>query len=150
MKKALLTVILIFASILSWGQIQFTTPDKRVSILKDGCSAITHSPYRFIAVGMPDGKYGFACNDSKLTLKVDAIYEGVFHGYGGLVGIKYNGKWGIFDTKLEFSHLKDQPVVKCEYDDIVEVFDDYRAKLVKDGVTYIFDIRKSPQIIREK
>lgn len=149
MKKILLLFLLIIASTVSWGQIQYTNYDNSVSVIRDGYSMVPLSPYRFTVVGSPNGKYGFATNDSNLTLTIDTIYEDVFIGGGGLVGVKYNGKWGIFDIKLHNSNMSEQPIVKCEYDK-VETFDDYTARLTKGGATYIFDIRQKTRIVKEK
>lgn len=139
MKKTLVTIILAFASTLCWGQVKFADESER--LVKDGYSVITaNGPtiYPFMTEG---GKFGFV-RGKRLAIAMEAIYDDLYISDGvGMVGVKYQGKWGAVDTNLYETYITEQPIVKCEYDAVVPL-DDTHVRVKKDGKEWVIDIRK--------
>jgi len=98
------------------------------SILKDGVRIIT-IPSSQKLIGFVDnetGLVGFLNNSSRLTVRVEPIFEDVYDKGYLLIGVKKNGLWGIYDLGLRFKTLRDirEPIMECKYKK-VEIVDNY-------------------------
>ena len=86
------------------------------------------------------GKFGFV-RGMRLCIAMEAIYDDLYISNGvGLVGVKYQGKWGAVDTNLYDTYITEQPIVKCEYDKVVPI-DNVHVRVWKDGKQQVVDIR---------
>ena len=139
LKKLLIASILVLASTLCRGQVQFA--NEREKIIKEEYTLVLSGAQ--IIYGYCDrstGKYGFV-RGMGLRVVIKPIYDNVYTTSGvGIVGVEYNGKWGAVETNLFYSLLVEQPIVKCEYDSVVPL-DDAHVRVRKDGKQWVIDIR---------
>ena len=72
------------------------------------------------------GLIGFLSNNSRLTVRVEPMYEDTYNNGYLLIGVKKGGKWGIYDLGLRFATLKDisEPLLECKYRR-VEIIDNF-------------------------
>lgn len=72
------------------------------------------------------GLIGFLSNNSRLTVRVEPMYEDTYNNGYLLIGVKKDGKWGIFDLGQRFATLKDirEPLLECKYRR-VEIIDNF-------------------------
>ena len=72
------------------------------------------------------GLIGFLSNNSRLTVRIEPMFEDTYNNGYLLIGVKKDGKWGIFDLGQRFATLKDirEPLLECKYKRI-EIIDNF-------------------------
>lgn len=76
------------------------------------------------------GLWGYISPEGQM--KIEPIYEKAFGFSEGLAAVKLNGKWGFIDKNGSI-------IIPYEYDEFKSSLKEGEAKLVKDGITYVFD-----------
>lgn len=139
MRRISVIIILLLAFTQSWGQVKFA--DESQLLVKEGYSIITAPGPAIFAFMTDAGKFGFV-RGKRLSIAMEAIYDDLYITSGaGIVGVKYQGKWGAVDTNLDYTYITEQPIVKCEYDKVVPI-NDVLVRVWKNGQQEIIDIRK--------
>ena len=143
MKKFLLSIVFLVASIAAWGQIRIA--DGPEYILKDGYSLLIRPVDRkWLAYRADNGKIGFVRNNSSPSVIFKPIYDDAVTATKDgapttLIAVKYNGKWGAIDTSFD-AEIGKQPIIDFKYD-MVRPLDNYRVEAVDRGHKWILDIR---------
>ena len=127
MKKIIsLLVALIFATVSTSSYL--TDYHVNESVLKKDITILPQAGgQRLIAFADNEtGLIGFLSNNSRLTVRVEPMFEDTYNKGYLLIGVKKNGKWGIYDLGLRFATLKDirEPLMECKYKR-VDIVDDF-------------------------
>ena len=143
MKKLLSIIFFLTISLCSFGQVQF--PKECDVIVKDEYTAVPISRF-FMIPFISDGKYGFVRNYHRPSIILSPIYDDIkLNSNAALIGVKYNGKWGIIDMNLYTKTFRKQPTLPCKYDDVDPINDRY-AYVIDNGVKKVYDLLKDDLI----
>lgn len=125
----------------------FKHTNERIYIMAEGYQILDRpKDRRLLAFSGPDGKIGFATNTSCPSVRYLPVFEDAYINWT-LIPLKYKGKWGAIDVSFDRVPGAD-PIIPFEYDRI-DVLDDWRAELWKDGRKTSVDIRDIRPLLSE-